>query len=100
MPLHGFDPVYVWDGYVSRGIVDVEGAARFLAERWPFGEHKLSYLKAARDCRAVLEESLPAAAARASLVDAAIAAQILDRKSMDAPVITPTGKPKTHWHKS
>jgi hypothetical protein len=35
MPLHGFNPVYLWDGSVSRGLVDVEGASRFLKERWP-----------------------------------------------------------------
>jgi hypothetical protein len=99
MPLHGFNPVYLWDGNVSRGLVDVEGAARFMAERWPDEDRLPSYAKAQRALKAALAGTLSASAARASLVDAATDAQILDRKAMDGPVLIPTGNPKTHWHR-
>ncbi len=95
MAIHPIDPIYLWDGYVSRGLIDVEGAARFLTERWP-AKPTAAYLEAASACRASIRGDGTAADARAAVIEAAESEGILDRKAMLAPIGIPTGKSK-HW---
>lgn len=96
MPLHPIDPIYLWDGYVSRGLVDVEGAARFLVNRWP--EVKGSaYREAALACREAMSGTGSAEDAREALIAAAESAGILDRKAMAAAVTPPRPGAVKHW---
>lgn len=73
MPYVPFDPVTVWEsGHVRRALADVEGAARFLLERWPEGYASTrKHVAARRAALATLEGRRPASAFRAALVAAA-----------------------------
>lgn len=78
---HPFPRVSVWEtATASRGLTDVEGAARWLLERWPAGVRKpRSYRPALEASLAALDGSGTVAGARAALVKAADDADILDR---------------------
>jgi hypothetical protein len=98
MALVQIEPIYLWDGYTSRGIIDVEGASRFLVQKWPEGERRgRAYRDAIRACMAALEGNGTAEAAREAVLSAAEENSLVDRKAMDAVVPVPSGKKRVHW---
>ncbi|HWJ71933.1 MAG TPA: DUF982 domain-containing protein [Kaistia sp.] len=76
---HPFPRVSVWEtASASRGLTDVEGAARWLLERWPEGVRRpRSYRPALRACLAALDGEGTVDAARSALIKAAADADIL-----------------------
>ena len=79
--MHAIAPVSVWETISrSRTLTDVEGASRWLLDRWPAGTAKpKSYPKALRACLAALDGSSTVESARAALIEVADEAGILDR---------------------
>ena len=73
------EPVFVWETDSSRRtLADVEGAARFLLERWPDGYEESPHHRAARQAALdALNGNVPAAVFRLAFVAAADEAGVL-----------------------
>ncbi|SHF03538.1 Protein of unknown function [Kaistia soli DSM 19436] len=78
---HPFPRVSVWEtATASRGLTDVEGAARWLLDQWPDRVRRpRSYRPALKACLDVLEGNGTVERARAALIKAAADADILDK---------------------
>lgn len=81
MATHSFPRVSIFEtSSATRGLTDVEGAARWLLERWPEKVRRpRSYRPALKACLAALEGGGTVENARAAVVRVARDADILDR---------------------
>ena len=71
------EPVAIWEGFSKRTLYTVEGASRYLTEKWTGDRNDPSYSTACEACRAAFEDNATPDQARAAILKAARDAGIL-----------------------